>query len=263
MSEGTLTTVPPRALTVPAIPTPMTNMGIISDYGAPSDYENITDIPPDYSWMSALEVYKTMFTFSVNDAISKSLIQLYPCAKTDANRRLYKVDPDWHFIPFCSSRWWSGSPRLRFMAIKPPQVRGKLLITWTPDISRVGYMDTISRSIKYEWDLGTSTEYSCDLTGYNCTRLRQTWVPTFPASTLTSMLSIGQFPPMMQYTFGAFKVQVQSQLQPGSIFPDSIRILVFLSFQNTSFHTSTDLRGGSLHLFSLTGPLDCTVDPSP
>lgn len=260
--EGQLTTVPPRAMTVPNQPTPMTNMGILADYGAPSDNEMITDIPPDFSWMAGIETYHGYYEFKVSDLPGTSKL-FYPTFKKDAADgiiTLTGINADWHFIPFCTSRWWSGRPRLRFMAIKPKQVTGKLILQWYPDLGAEGAanQDTeLQRNIKYEWDLGTSSEYSLDLTGYNCTRLRPTWLPT----SRTESGIVYQIPPLVQYTFGYVTLRVQHLLQPGSIFPDSIRILVFQSFQDCTFHTSTDIRGDRAHFFAVGNVPDISFDP--
>lgn len=264
MNPGELSTVPPRAETVPQTPTPQTNMGVVSDFGALSDVENITDVVPDYSWMSSMEIYKEAFRWSVNDAPGKLLIKIFPTSKLDSanesrNIQLLSLLPaDWHFIPFTSSRWWSGYPVVRLMAIKPPRVTGKLLISWYPDLHWLDESpdDTIKRSIKYEWDLGESSEYSLMLSGYNITRLRPTWLNIFygNSSAVNPNLrdSMSQAPPLMQCTFGYLQVEVQNPLQPGSIYPDSIRILIFQSFSNTTFTTSTDLRGSRPHMFGVT-----------
>lgn len=265
MSDQTFTTIPPRAPTNPLQPAPMTNMGVLADFGAPSDNEPISDIVPDFGWMSEMEIYKSYFTFSVNQSPGTELGIIYPMQKNNSNdpnmTRLYKIPADWHFLPFCSSRWWSGNIRLRFMAIKPKEITGKLLIKWYPDLSFLNPSqpaDTLARSVKYEWDLGTSNEYSLIITGYNITRLRQTWLPLAMGAskdvTPTLRDSMSSVPPLMQFTFGYLRIYSQSRLQVGSLYPDSIRILVFLSFSDASFHTSTDVRGEAFHAFCVGPP---------
>lgn len=264
MNPGQMTTVPPRAETNAQIPTPQTTMGVLSDFGALSDLENISDVVPDFSWMTSMEIYKQSFIWSVNDDPGKELIKIYPSSKINAGDArsdiwaITAVPCDWHFIPFTASRWWSGFPTIRLMAIKPPRVTGKLLVVWYPDLHWLDEApdDTLQRSIKYEWDLGESSEYSLKLSGYNITRLRPTWLNlAYGASNaVTSQYrdSVSQAPPLQQCTFGVLKVTVQNSLQPGSIFPDSIRILIFQSFTDSTFSTSTDLRGSRPHFFGVT-----------
>lgn len=254
MSE--LTSVPPRALTIPAQPTPLTNCGILSDFGVPSDNQNITDIAPDFSWMTALEIFKGSFRVGTDDTLNKKVYQIYPASKTDpqdgsSGPSLTQTNADWHFLPFLTSRWWNGNIKLRFIAIKPPRVTGKLLFRWFPDATvptNITDQDLLSRSIKYEWDLGLSNEFSIDISGYNVACLRPTWIPQVVGSwgdqskgNHGSWAGFG-IPPM-QSTYGRIDVSLANSIQPGSLFPDSIRILIFQSFPGASLHTSTDIRG--------------------
>lgn len=253
MSE--LTSVPPRALTIPAQPTPLTNCGILSDFGVPSDNQNITDIAPDFSWMTALEIFKGSFRVGTDDTLNKKIYQIYPASKVDPQDStiltpLRSINADWHFLPFLTSRWWNGNVKLRFIAIKPPRVTGKLLFRWFPDASvpvNISDQDTLARSIKYEWDLGLSNEFSIDISGYNVACLRPTWIPKKTGSWGDQSKSYGSWAgmalPPMQCTYGRLDVSLANSIQPGSLFPDSIRILIFQSFPGASLHTSTDIRG--------------------
>lgn len=81
MSGQTFSTIPPRAPTNPIQPAPMTNMGVLADFGVPSDNELISDIVPDFDWMSKMEIYKTYFTFSVNQSPGTELGIVYPMQK--------------------------------------------------------------------------------------------------------------------------------------------------------------------------------------
>lgn len=268
MAESNFSSVPPRAYTNPAQPSPMTNLGTLSDYGVPSDKENITDIPPDFGWMSALEIFMGAFTMNQQDPPEKEIATIYPMSKVPTvlpagqYSNMQDLKADWHFIPFCSSRWWSGGVRLRFMAIKPPRVTGKILFSWFPDVGATGNTtstDRLRRSIKYEWDLGTSNEYSLSLTGYNITRLRPTWIPKqrgAPNDHPSARASCVIRPPLVQYSMGRLELTIGQILQPGSLFPDSIRILVFQSFEDTTFHTSVDIRGDATHFFGIQGAPD-------
>lgn len=249
MSE--LTSVPPRALTIPAQPTPLTNCGILSDFGVPSDNQNITDIPPDFSWMSALEIFKGSFRVGTDDILNKKIYQIYPGSKVDpqdgSNGPLLEgIQADWHFLPFLTSRWWNGIIKLRFIAIKPPRVTGKLLFKWFPAPAAPDE-DMLARSIKYEWDLGLSNEFSITISGYNIACLRPTWIPFKSGSWGDQSKNFGSFAgytmPLSQSTYGRLDVSLANSIQPGSLFPDSIRILIFQSFPGATFHTSTDIRG--------------------
>lgn len=255
--------VPPRAPTISMQPTPMTNQGVLSDFGVLSDPVQIGDVQPDFGWMAGYEIFQSSFVYSKDSQLYSILSTIFPYFKNHARNKIPSdlsnlinvsyLRADWHYLPFLCSRWWTGAVSLRFMAIKPELVTGKLLITWRPDVAEMvqeDHKDALHRRIKYEWDLGTSNEYSLDITGYNVTALRPTWL--FGTRAMSDG-QIGSQPPLMSYTAGVVTVEVAQLLQPGSLYPDSIRILVFQSFKNCSFHTSTDARGNGDHMFCVRG----------
>ena len=173
----------------------------------------------------------------------------------------------WHLIPFTTSKWWSGTVKYRFMAIKPPRVTGKLLITYYPDGSAMTDkislpMDLLRRSIKKEWDLGESSDCEFEINAFNVIEARPTWIPRSSCEDmayldLTTGNNVSKFCswsiPIPAYNLGILQVEEAQALQPGSIFPDSIRILVFISFQNCKFWTQCDPRSTRSHV------LDCST----
>lgn len=256
--------VPPRNLSCPQVPTPQTVSGILSDSGFPSDPENITDLAPDFSWMSAIEEFLT--SFEIQQSSTGQVVDIFPQKKfaekfpTLVNLR----HPTWHWVPFGVSRYWSGMCRLRFMAIKPPRVPCKLLIRYIPDVSEYtagnGFgKDVLRRGIKFEWDLGMSSECSIDISGYNWTSIRPTWIPRVagPDARSTSGDAI-KFKSwnhhLSQLSLGILRVEIASPMVPGGIFPDSIRVLVFQSFPDARFYMATDPRSMKYHFFCLGDP---------
>lgn len=263
-----ITPIPPRSLTVPQMPNPQTVFGVLSDTGEPSVIENITDLGPDFSWMSAVEEF--VHDFTVKEADSALVDIFYPQkkVKTPIMPTLDDMTMSWHWIPFSASRWWNGPCRLRFMAIKPPRVPGKLLIRYNPDPSTTSEVafesDSLRRGIKFEWDLGLSSECSIDIHGYNWTSLRPTWIPRVSASdTGPTVLDTAGFkhimPHLSQISLGRLRIEIANPIVPGNIFPDSIRILVFQSFPGAQFFDATDTRSIKYHFFMLGSPWPLNV----
>lgn len=263
--QETFQMAPPRNLTIPQVPTPQTVSGILCDSGLPSDPENITDIAPDFGWMSAIEEWLT--TFKISQDTTGQVVDIFPQKKfpdipfpTIINLN----HPTWHWLPFGCSKWWSGVCRLRFMAIKPPRVPCKLLIRYMPDVAAFsndhGFLeDTLRRGIKVEWDLAMNQECSIDIGGYNWTTLRPTWIPRFASSDARPTANdLNKFknwiPHLSQISLGVIRVEVANQMVPGNIFPDEIRILVFQSFPGAQFYSATDPRSMKYHFFFLGQP---------
>lgn len=264
---------PPRSITVPLQPSPQTVSGVLCDSGFPSDPDNITDLPPDFGWMTSVETLIKSFT--VTSADTGLVSNIYPGCKFQDQPDASSKDPgsiSWHWIPFSASRWWMGSVRLRFMAIKPPRIPGKLLIRYIPDVSdfidKGGFTkDNLKRGIKYEWDLGLSSECSIDIPAYNYTSARPTWITRFVGNDVTNTKEYFKrfrnwLPHLSQISLGVVRVEIANPIVPGNIFPDSIRILVFHSFPGSSFHVATDPRCMKKHFFMFSKP-ESIIDPTP
>lgn len=275
MTEPLYQTAPPRVLSVPQTPVPQTCFGVLNENGMPTDDELITDIPPDFGWMSGMELYISGFEMKQDDNPGKCLTILSPMRHYGTQPRLYPTDNfGWRHIPFIYSKWWNGVPRIRLMAIKPAHVTGKILIYHAPDATKFGVAgnpittlpttpsgrDHYLRGIKMEWDLGTSSEFVFDVPAFNVIPARPTWIPRIASQARVVPWSM----PVSTYSFGVLFLQVSESLQPGNIYPDSIRILVFSSFPGSSFYTPTDGRHGSRSVVNILGlartlPLDQTV----
>lgn len=271
--EQSLQPVPPRTMNVPQTPQPQTCFGILGDYGIPSGQENITDVPPDFGWMTGIEQY--LGSFSYDNALSPKnlLTTIYPNAK--------KIDPkssvtqqafdftsyiQWHTLPFTTARWWSGNIVIRFMAIKPPRATGKIIIQYVPDVGRRNVDDSLFRSIKMEWDLGQSSEFIFEVPALNVSSIRPTWIPRFSNrdnnKSEPDKRWVNWNMAVPQWSFGCVKVYPAQKYQPGSLFPDNCRILVFQSFKNAQFYTTNDPRSSLIHSFSSFTPLQ-TEDETP
>nr|WAL01496.1 structural protein [Electric ant polycipivirus 1] len=259
---------PPRGIGTPQAPVPQTVTGILSDSGFPSDPENITDFGPDFGWMTAVETFIDSFSITASD--TKYVKTLYPACKfpspTPTSGDLGMLS--WHWLPFTMSKWWTGPVRLRFMAIKPPRVPGKLLIRYIPDVSANNFgLDKLRRGIKVEWDLGLNSELVLDIPAYNFTAARPTWITRFVGADIsTTNAPYTRFrnwvPHLSQIGMGIVSVEIANPIVPGTIFPDSVRILVFHSFPGSQFHVSTDARSMKKHFFQFSKP-ESMKDPTP
>lgn len=247
---------PPRSLAIPQQPLPQTVYGTLDHTPMPtSDQFNISDIPLDFEWMTGMHAYVGQFTYSKTDEPKDPLVEFtvnapeinYNPGNSD-NGNPEGAIMNWQALPFFCSKWWTGEVGFKFLAIKPPRVTGKLIVRFTfqPKKSTQAKIpwneDTLYRGIKREWDLGLTNEFDFDLSGICPLQARPTWIqenfdqmprdfsgPSCPLMVHPSTYMMG--------TIGVFPAQY---LQPGSIFPDSIRILVFRYFKNTSFKQLTD-----------------------
>lgn len=259
MNEASDDHNPPRSQCVP-FTTPQTVFGVLNSNGIlPVDY--FAKLGPDFGWMSSTELYLLHFRVSKDDVEGLKIIEFDPMKKdveTDGNRLYQVLHQDWHMLPFSMSRYWSGSLRLRFLAIKPPRVTGKLLIRYNPDPMGLRFDgDKLRRGVKAEWDLGLTNEFTLDIPAYNPIKVRPTWLPRISAGAdMTGELNeVFRFcswvPPIPTFHLGTVRVEVAQGLQPGNVFPDSIRVLVFHSFVDGEFYMQTDCKGWQAHCLVL------------
>lgn len=250
---------PPRLLTVPQAPVPQTCTGVLCDYGLPSEPFQITDFPPDFSWMTQIPVFLQMIRFDENTIGDFEYINL-PQVKT-WNPYNGKQFTPWLAFPFCCSRWWNGKVKLTFMAIKPSKVTGKILFMYYPDNASFGYYEGSQPNNigpKREWDLGLSSEFTLEIPGFNPIFARPTWVPQVehPDTSLIASMARHQVP-YQELSFGTLRMKVTQLLQPGSIYPSSVRILVFISFPDSQHYISCDPR--SFQKMSIAYPLTSII----
>lgn len=255
---------PPRIPSVPQPVLPQTNFGVLEHTGLPySDPESIIDVPPDFSWMTELQAYMGMFTYVKDYAIGTPL-KTFSVNAPDLTleKKLYEMTPIWQHIPMTCSKWFNCTFSFKFIAIKPPRVTGKLLIRYeflTPQ-SRLGRpifeKDTLKRGICKEWDLGQSNVFEFDITALCPIQARPTFIPerAFAAGASVSPYVAQSLHPSIT-SLGTVSVEVAQQLQPGSIFPDSIRILYFRVLKNANFYTPTDPRSAMPHILARPWPV--------
>lgn len=277
MSQITQINNPPRYPTQPMAPLPQTVMGVLEHSGLPmSEPEQVTDIPPDFSWMSMMQYYTGMFEMKNTDAPGSQLYKFHvnllhdngiPGFDPESYGNLDSLDfVPWTIAPSMFSRWFNGTVAVKLIAIKPPRVTGKILIrfAWNPK-QDWDEADAKRRDIAKEWDLGETGECEFDIPAMNPIRARPTWLPRITSSDLAANSDDGsyvsQVMPYPSWYMGQVRIEVATRLQPGSIFPDRIRILVFRSLKNAIYYQPTDPRSTGPHIFAK-GPEDLSK-PTP
>nr|UMO75642.1 MAG: putative capsid protein 2 [Polycipiviridae sp.] len=245
---------PVRNYGIPQNPVPQTNTGLLEHVTVPFEpMEQITDIPPDFSWMT--EQYKLVARFNVtkDDDVSK-IIYYTPVIHSNTQRAQTQNLVNWFGVPFRSSVWWNGTVSYRFTIVKPPRVAGKLLVRYRQDAFKnysledikkypSDFKDTTMRSILKEWDLSETNQFSFDITGSLPIRARPSKHPNDPGANLPKGSAlVGSVAPWIHTEMGAISMEVAQKISPGSIFPDHYTIYVEKSFKNCNFMTPVDMR---------------------
>lgn len=254
---------PPRNLGVPLNPIPQTNQGTLEHTNIPfSPIEQITDVVPDFSWMTSQFKLKCLLTVTTQDRVGTNIvktgsygapgvIQTLAAFNDSNNKDPMSSMPDWSRLPFSSSLWWHGTVTHRLTIVKPPRVTGKLLVRWRQDEfltfeDPLKPLNTIEdgtmRSILKEWDLAATNVFEFDVTASIPVRARPTKTSTgifTPKSKFNASFS-RQYYPWTLNTMGGFTVEVAQEISPGSIFPDTYTIIVERAFKDATFMTPTD-----------------------
>ncbi|BBM96514.1 putative capsid protein [Colobopsis shohki virus 1] len=250
-STQTLIFNPPRLVNQPMMPLPQTVCATLEHSGIPSSIpEAITDIPPDLNWMSEIQLFKAEFDFSNTSLPSDQLWSTTVLTHVDGTNKddggTFKDHSfvHWNYLPFVGSRYWKGVVSYKFIAIKPPRATGKILIRYAFDPNFSFNDDLYKRSVAVEWDLGQSSEIEIDFPGLDPIEARPTWIPTVDKNIIANPKTVWrkQVAPISTWTFGSIVLETAQRYNPGSLFPDRTRILVFMVFKNASFYMPTDFR---------------------
>lgn len=247
---------PTRGLTLQVQPPPQTNLGVLEHSGIPVGIqEAITDIPPDLSWMTEMQLYQETFEYGIDNELNKEITSWYVHCHDPRGGTVYKVGKlcPWNYLPFLGSKWWTGTISFKMTAIKPPRVGGKLLIRYWfwEDHSAA---DTKRRCISKEWDLSQSQEFEFDVPAINPLRARPTWIPrqsqidTYKGGQLFRPVTWRM--PLPSWWMGIVSVEAAQRLQPGGIFPDKIRINVFRVYKDARVYVPVDFRGRGPHMLT-------------
>lgn len=244
---------PVRNYGIPQNPIPQTNTGLLEHSSIPFEpQEQITDIPPTFSWMVSQYKYIGSFTLKISDAVGTKIgdfpVLAYPTTFSDQF-----MLPNWQKLPFASSTWWNGMVSYRFTIIKPPRVVGKLLIRYRQDEfgdyddqgQSTYTADATYRSILKEWDLAESNQFEFDIAAVLPIRARPCQddrVSSFVDNTTiySTTCYTSAITPWILNHMGGIRLEVAQMLSPGNLFPDSYTILVEKAFKNTNFMTPLD-----------------------
>lgn len=250
---------PPQLPGIPQVPIPQTNSGTLEHTGIPfQQVEMITDIPPDYAWMSSQWKYIDQFQIKQSDPIGALRYQTLVINNTGQFSDKYFAN-NWMKLPLQGSYWWTGAISYRFTAIKPPRVTGKLLVRFRQDaFQNLGttiadeypsdtpdaISDKLYRSILKEWDLSQSSQFEFDITSAIPIRARPSrFAQRYTATGENSWQeTVNAFDPWTEIEMGRIIVEVAQHISPGGIFPDTFTVLVEKSIKNPKFYSTTDYR---------------------
>lgn len=246
---------PVRNFGVPQNPVPQTNTGLLEHSANPFEpQEQITDVPPDFSWMASQ--YKYIGSFNVmatTDPVGKAVFYSPVLASPNLFNDSYSL-PNWYKLPFASSVWWSGIVSYRFTMIKPPRVVGKLLVRYRQDefedysdgaTAPTYTKDQTYRSVLKEWDLAESNQFEFDVSAVLPIRARPSKFTRNNGAIQPDLVVMNnsfsaQIDPWLLTHMGSIQIEIAQMLSPGGIFPDQYTVLVEKAFKNTTFMTPVD-----------------------
>lgn len=228
-----------------SVPIPQTTTGTLEHTGIAFDDENITDIQPDFGWMSEMPFLRTSFTWPPS-GVSGQHIPLNSFKRTpDSSSNSYP----WLAVPMSLHKYFNGEVFLRFTAVKPSRTPGKILITYYPDgVDRTNsQINTLkARFVKKEWDLAQSNTIELTIPGFNPNRMR----PTGDRGRFATG-GVEFRPPFYAISFGSVVLTTAIPYAPGSVFPDKFTIFVEMALQKAEFATPCDSHGVYRDFFSI------------
>lgn len=241
---------PPRMINEPMQPLPQTVCATLEHSGIPtSQPEMITDIPPELDWMAQLQMFQESFRFNTNNDPKDVLYSMFLPAHRrggGAEGKLPQKDIiPWNYLPFMGSKWWTGQVSFKLIAIKPPKCAGRLLIRYSYFPEYDLSSDPSKKGPCIEWDLSLSSFIEFDVNGVCPMEARPTWLPEIQAADRPKNVNVvwgSQTLPYPSWSMGKITIEVSQRYVPGSIFPDSTRILVFMCYKNAKFFLPTDFR---------------------
>lgn len=122
---------------------------------------------------------------------------------------------------------------LTFRLIKPNAVSGRALFQYATNVNAT--FDTKLRSFKVEWDMSKTQILRIPVTNQQLCKMRIcTGSHGYASDKLPSgdIAALGYAPFDELYKFGTYKLTMITPFQPGSIYPDTYRLLTFLSLKN-------------------------------
>lgn len=241
---------PIRNLGIPQNPVPQTNTGMLEHSAIPFEpMEQITDVPPDFSWM--VQQWKLNMLLNIDTSMDVGKVVTFQNvlhAAEIAGADPFASYPNWLRFPFANSIWWKGVVSHRFTIVKPPRVTGKLLVRWRQDSfgsydtwDEATTKDATMRSILKEWDLSESNVFEFDISASLPIQARPTKAqPKKAFGGASNVAFSSQTHPWIDMAMGSFTLEIAQKISPGGIFPDSYTIICERAIKNASFMTPTD-----------------------
>lgn len=230
------------------VPIPQTTTGTLEHTGVAYDEEPITDIPPDFGWMSEMPFLRSIIRWPKPEPGAYTILRLNKFVSTvESNGNSFP----WLAIPMSYHKYFNGEVFLRFIAVKPSRTPGKILVTYHPD-GRAMLPSEINavnaRVIKKEWDLAQTNTFELTIPGFNPNRMRHTGDRRRDPPTGWTGVSL-QGPSTARH-FGSVELSVAIPYAPGSIFPDEFSIIIEMALQKAEYATPCDSHGLYSDFFS-------------
>lgn len=236
----------------PQVPALNTVCGTLEQNNFPlTEIKPMPGIPPSFaSYLSRWE-YMTQFPVTVNE-LNTELFRFKPMLLNNTDSGF--LPP--FLLPFRTAKFWNGSIDIKLWAVIPERYGGKFQIIYLPnhmDSSVPGKLDSQQRYILKEWDLSATDTCEFSVKGFNTILQRPTYyneTPSVKRGKPTDLNYI-DYPDVKTeartYDFGTIIIKLIQELQPGSVFPETIDVVVYKSYPDSSFQTITDFRNETTH----------------
>lgn len=240
-------TQPTKDVQVPVVPPPQTVEGCLASALVPlisSKVKPPFSVPNLLAMLNRLYYFPKLDFVVTTDTVVNVLIaewDLYDTVTTGESTifRPYRFT-SWH------AAFINNDVVLTLYAIKPPLVTGRLGIFYMPLYNKEARnVDGVQRTPLVEWDLSATNSISVTLPGILAsetrangeTVLRQEY-KTYPVGDYHAMT---EFPfshtSLFESNYGRIAIYLLNSIQIGSLYPNRLRIISFISFKNTRFYS--------------------------
>lgn len=241
----------------PQIPTLNTVCGVLEQNNNPlTEIKPMPGIPPSFESYTNRWEYVDQFPVSVG-SVDTDIHRFAPMSVNNTDGNILPF----YMLPFRTSRFWNGSVDIKLWAIIPERYGGKFQIIYLPnhliDAQIPMNLDKQQRYILKEWDLSASDTCEFTVSGFNTILQRPTYYNDLPPAYTDDPSNVYtlSYPAIRTqrrtYHFGTIIIRVIQELQPGSIYPDTIDIVMYKSYPQATFQTITDFRNVTYHSINL------------
>jgi len=239
----------------PQVPTLNTVCGTLEQNNNPlTEQKDMPGIPPAFE--SYLNRWEYMLQMPVSTGnVNKTILTINPMQLNNTDNNCLPF----YMLPFRTSRFWNGTIHLKLWAVIPERYGGKFQIIYLPNTFKGDTVttDELQRYILKEWDLTATDTCEFSISGFNTLLQRPTYYNELPPAHTDdpSGLFTISFPTITTqkrtYDFGTILVKVIQELQPGSIYPETIDLVVYKSYPDSTFQTITDFRNFTSHAIDI------------